>query len=119
MNTIFITGGAGYVGAMLLDIFSRRSDVKKIIALDTQPFPEFLKTSGADINKIKFIVANTCDNTWQNEVKSFNPDIVIHTAWQIREMYGNKKTQWKWNIIGSDNVFNFAFNTPSVKKVFG
>lgn len=117
MNTIFITGGAGYVGAMLLDIFSRRSDVNKIIALDTQPFPEFLKDNGAQIDKIKFIVANTSDNTWQNEVRSFNPNIVIHTAWQIREMYGKKKTQWKWNILGSDNVFDFAFNTPSVKKL--
>ena len=117
MNTIFITGGAGYVGAMLLDILSRRSDVGKIIALDVQPFPDFLNTSGADVSKIKFIVANTADDTWQKEVASFNPNIVIHTAWQIREMYGKKKLQWKWNITGSDNIFDFAFSTPSVKKL--
>jgi nucleoside-diphosphate-sugar epimerase len=116
-NTIFITGGAGYVGAMLLDVLSRRSDITKIIALDVQPFPEFLNTSGADISKIKFIVANTADNTWQEEVASFNPNIVIHTAWQIREMYGKKKLQWKWNITGSDNVFDFAFSTPSVNRL--
>jgi len=117
MNTIFITGGAGYVGAMLLDLFSRRPDVKQIIAIDKEPFPEFLKTSGADISKIKFIVTNTADYNWQNEVKSFAPNIVIHTAWQIREMYGNKKLQWRWNVEGSDNIFDFAFSTPSVKKL--
>jgi len=116
-NTIFITGGAGYVGAMLLDILSRRSDVAQIIALDTQPFPDFLNTSGADVSKIKFIVANTADDTWKKDVSSFNPNIVIHTAWQIREMYGKKKLQWKWNITGSDNIFDFAFSTPSVKKL--
>ncbi len=117
MNTIFITGGAGYVGAMLLDLFSRRSDVKQIVAIDKEPFPEFLKTSGADLSKIKFIVTNTADYNWQNEVKSYAPNIVIHTAWQIREMYGNKKLQWRWNVEGSDNIFDFAFSTPSVKKL--
>jgi nucleoside-diphosphate-sugar epimerase len=117
MNTIFITGGAGYVGAMLLDLFSRRPDVKQIIAIDKEPFPEFLKTSGADVSKIKFIVTNTADYNWQNEVKSYAPNIVIHTAWQIREMYGNKKLQWRWNVEGSDNIFDFAFSTPSVKKL--
>jgi len=117
MNTIFITGGAGYVGAMLLDLFSRRADVKQIIALDTQPFPDFLNTSGADVSKIKFIVANTSDDTWQKDVASYSPNIVIHTAWQIREMYCKKSLQWKWNVTGSDNVFDFAFTTPSVKKL--
>ncbi len=116
-NIIFITGGAGYVGAMLLDILSRRSDVSKIIALDVQPFPDFLNTSGADVSKIKFIVANTADNIWQSEVAGYQPNVVIHTAWQIREMYGKKKLQWKWNVTGSDNIFDFAFTTPSVKKL--
>ncbi len=117
MNTIFITGGAGYVGAMLLDVFSRRADVKQIIAIDKEPFPEFLKESGADLSKIHFIVGNISDLTWQKEVAVFNPNVVIHTAWQIREMYGKKKLQWKWNVRGSDNVFDFAFSTPSVKKI--
>jgi nucleoside-diphosphate-sugar epimerase len=115
--TIFITGGAGYVGAMLLDIFSKRPDVDRIVAIDKMPFPDFLKDMPEVKAKVTFIVANTADADWQEKVKQFAPEVVIHTAWQIREMYGEKDLQWKWNIDGSDNVFDFAFSTPSVKKL--
>jgi nucleoside-diphosphate-sugar epimerase len=112
-HTLFITGGAGYIGAMLIDIFSRREDVERIIAIDKESLPEWIK----DAPKLTYIVANTADSSWQAQVTAAKPDVVIHTAWQIREMYGNKPLQWKWNIEGSDKVFDFAFNTPSVKKL--
>jgi len=112
-HIIFITGGAGYIGAMLIDIFSRREDVERIITVDKEPLPEWIK----DAPKLTYIVASTADDSWQAKVAAFKPDIVIHTAWQIREMYGNKPLQWKWNIEGSDKVFDFAFSTPSVKKL--
>ena len=112
-KTLFITGGAGYVGAMLCEQLSKRDDVEKIIALDREEQSELLKAN----NKIIWIKANTSDDTWQEEVKKHNPNVVIHTAWQIREMYGDRKTEWKWNVGGSDNVFDFAFTTPSVKRL--
>ena len=112
-RTIFITGGAGYVGAMLVDLFSGRDDVARIIALDKEPLPEFIK----DAPKLTYIVGNTADDTWQEQVAAAKPDVVIHTAWQIREMYGKKKLQWQWNVGGSDKLFDFAFSTPSVKKL--
>ncbi|MBI3634230.1 MAG: NAD-dependent epimerase/dehydratase family protein [Candidatus Yonathbacteria bacterium] len=110
--TIFITGGAGYVGAMLADQFSKRPDVKEIILLDKEAFPDLL----SDNSKIFYIQGNTSDGSWQEVVALKKPEVVVHTAWQIREMYGNQKTQWKWNIDGSNAVSDFAFNTPSVKK---
>ncbi|MES2216594.1 MAG: NAD-dependent epimerase/dehydratase family protein [Patescibacteria group bacterium] len=112
-HRLFITGGAGYVGAMLIDLFSHRDDVEAIIALDKEPLPDFIK----DAPKLTYILGNTSDLSWQKRVADFKPDIVIHTAWQIREMYGQKKLQWTWNVTGSDNVFDFAFSTPSVKKL--
>jgi nucleoside-diphosphate-sugar epimerase len=117
--TIFITGGAGYVGAMLIDLFSKRPDVARIIALDKEPLPDFIK----DAPKLKYIVGNTSDGenadgkNWQKIVAAEQPDVVIHTAWQIREMYSKKPLQWRWNVKGSDAVFDFAFSTPSVKKL--
>ena len=111
--TVFITGGAGYVGAMLAEQFAKRPDVHEIICLDKEPEPEIFVANP----KITWISANTSDGTWQEQVAGKNPDVVIHTAWQIREMYGNKKKQWKWNVEGSQAIFDFVFSTSSVKKL--
>ena len=112
-NRIFITGGAGYIGTMLAEIFSAREDVEAILLLDKNPIPDYIKI----LPKINFISGNTSDDSWQKKASEFNPNIVIHTAWQIREMYGQKKLQWKWNIDGSNNVFDFAFSAPFVEKI--
>jgi nucleoside-diphosphate-sugar epimerase len=112
-HTVFITGGAGYVGAMLIDLFSTRQDVATIVAIDKEPLPELID----GVKNLVYIQANTSDTDWQDTVRAYNPDIVIHTAWQIREMYGKKALQWKWNIDGSDAIFDFVFSTPSVKKL--
>ena len=111
-----ITGGSGYVGAMLADQFVGREDVEAILLIDKDQFPEFLNTH-PNRNKISSVQANLSDDGWQEKVKEFAPDIVIHTAWQIREMYGKRDLEWKWNVTGSDNVFDLAFNIPSVKKL--
>ncbi len=111
-HTVFITGAAGYIGGMLADQFSKRSDVAHVVCLDRDDKPEFLTHH----EKIVWVKAYTSDDTWQSTVKGYNPDIVIHTAWQIRELYGKQDTQWLWNVIGSEKVFDFVFSTTSVKR---
>ncbi len=113
MHTVLITGAAGYVGAMLCERFSKRADVSSIIAIDKEQKPDLLK----ETSKITWITANLSDASWQENATALAPTIVIHAAWQIREMYGEQKTQWKWNVDGSDAVFDFVCNTPSVKRL--
>jgi nucleoside-diphosphate-sugar epimerase len=115
-KTIFITGGAGYVGAMLCDQFAKRDDVSKIITLDKEPETSLTKDN-VNKHKIIYINQNTADSGWQDIVKEHAPEVVVHTAWQIRHMYGKEDIEWKWNIDGSDAIFDFAFTTPSVKKL--
>ena len=115
-HTLFITGGAGYVGAMLCDQFARRDDVERIITLDKEPETDMTKNH-PNKDKIVYLEMNTSDDTWAEKVKEYAPDVVVHTAWQIRHMYGDEKTEWKWNIDGSDAIFDFVFSTPSVKKL--
>lgn len=112
-RTIFIVGGAGYVGEMLCDQFSKRDDVTEIIALDKEPQSEYSK----QIPKLTYIQHNMADDGWQEIVSAHEPDTIIHTAWQIRAMYGNAKEQWRWNVGGSDKIFNYAFDNSFVKKL--
>jgi nucleoside-diphosphate-sugar epimerase len=113
---LFITGGSGYVGAMLADQFASRPDVGEILLIDKEPFSDLLENH-PDKSKISFIQGNLGDNNWQEKVVAFAPDVIVHTAWQIREMYGQRDLQWKWNVAGSDNVFDLAFSLSSVKKL--
>jgi nucleoside-diphosphate-sugar epimerase len=111
-HTILITGAAGYIGAMLVEQFAKRSDVERIIGIDKEPMPEQFK----DEQKLTYLQMNTADG-WESQAQPLSPDIVIHTAWQIREMYGAQDVEWKWNIEGSDKVFDFAFAGPSVDRL--
>lgn len=112
-QTVFIVGGAGYVGEMLCDQMSKRSDVDRIIAIDKEPQSDFSK----QIPKLTYIQHNMADDGWQDQVAALAPTTVVHTAWQIRAMYGQSNEQWRWNVEGSDRVFAFALGTPSVKKL--
>jgi len=112
-RTIFITGGAGYVGEMLCDQFSKQDDVETIVTVDKEPQSDFSK----QLSKVVYIQHNLADIGWQAQVMAHEPDTVVHTAWQIRAMYGEAKKEWQWNVGGSQAVFDFAFTHEFVKKL--
>jgi nucleoside-diphosphate-sugar epimerase len=110
---VVITGAAGYVGEMLCAQAATRSDIHTIVAIDKEPMTDFLR----QVPKLTYVQANLADDTWQATAAAAAPTVVVHAAWQIRSLYGEAAKQWRFNIIGSDKVFTFAFGTPSVKTV--
>lgn len=112
-KSILVIGGAGYIGEMLCHQLLNRDDVGVVIALDKEKPTELI----LDNEKLVFIQANMADDGWQVQVAQYNPDTVIHTAWQIRAMYGQSKEQWRWNVEGSDKVFDFTFNISGIERL--
>jgi len=112
-SVILITGAAGYVGAMLCDQFSACPDVKEIIAIDKEEMPELLDGN----KKIHWITSELSSGGWQKEAILKEPEVVIHCAWQIKELYGEKEEQRKLNKGGTENVFDFVFKNYFVKKL--
>jgi nucleoside-diphosphate-sugar epimerase len=111
-QVILITGAAGYVGTMLVTEFAKRDDVAKIIAIDKETIPDLIRKEP----KLIYLQTNTSDD-WEVKVRVHAPTIIIHTAWQIREMYGAQDMEWQWNVGGSDKVFDFAFAEKSVQRL--
>jgi nucleoside-diphosphate-sugar epimerase len=110
---LLITGTSGYIGSILVEQFSMRSDVEKIIGLDLVDCPENLKENP----KFIFIKGNIADDDWQEEVEKHSPEIVIHAAWQIREMFRDKEEQYKRNIMSSESIFDYVFSAKSVERL--
>lgn len=117
---LFITGGSGYVGAMLAEQFAKRDDVEAILLVDKEE-ETALTQNMEHKEKVTFLRDNlgndATEGEWIARVREFAPTVIVHTAWQIRDIYGNLKLQRKWNIDGSDHVFDLAFTLPSVGRL--
>jgi nucleoside-diphosphate-sugar epimerase len=98
---------------MLVRRFAAREDVERVIGLDKEPIPDMIK----DEPKLVYLETNTSDEGWEEKAAAYAPDIIVHTAWQIRELYGDRPLTWKWNVDGSERVFAFAYGTPGVKRL--
>lgn len=111
-HIVLITGAAGYIGTMLVRRFAAREDVEHVVGIDKEPCPEPLRS----LKNYTHLTTNVADD-WEGKVREHHPDIIIHSAWQIRELYGAQDMEWEWNVHGSGKVFSYAFATPEVTRL--
>lgn len=117
MKNVLVTGSSGYVGAILCDLLLKDDSIDRVIGIDKEEKNSLLENH-PNINKFVFIHMNLADKTWLDEIRKYRCDVVIHTAWQIREMYGAKNLQWAWNVDGSNNVFDYVLKHNIPKLIY-
>jgi nucleoside-diphosphate-sugar epimerase len=111
---VLITGAAGYIGTMLVERLAHSDDIHAIYAIDVRPQPACC----GNYDRLHWIRADVADGEWVSQVDARTIDVVIHCAYQIRELYGGKRKQQEhWNIDGARKVFEFALACPSVRRV--
>jgi UDP-glucose 4-epimerase len=111
---VLVTGAAGYVGSILLEMLQGTDAVARIVGIDLKPRPDRLASN----TKLTWIQADVSTDDWQAAAREHGVDAVVHLAFQIRQLYGHREaTQRRWNIEGARKVFAFALGEPSVRRL--
>lgn len=116
---VWITGHTGFKGTWLCKILLELGAEVGGYALE--PNEEQLLFEMSDIKPhITNIYGNICDlEKLTKEMKSFNPDIVIHMAAQplVRESYRNPVETYHTNVLGTVNILEAVRQCVNVKSV--
>lgn len=106
---ILITGSSGYVGNFLIKYLTSRGH--EVIGLDTNQF-SFQTYKGYNFK--------ICDITNRHHVfsiiKDIQPDHIIHLAYLMKPEH-IRAIEDSVDLLGSENIFLAANNTPSVKQL--
>jgi len=113
MNTILITGGAGFIGSHLTRLFVTKYPAYKIVNLDKLTYagnPENLKDIEAYPN-YTFVKGDIVDATFIDQLfEEHKPDAVIHLAAEshVDRSITNPTEFVMTNVVGTVNLLNAA-----------
>jgi nucleoside-diphosphate-sugar epimerase len=111
---VLITGAAGYIGTMLAEQFLYSNSIQRLNCIDLRECP----LRPEDHAKVRWIRADVAEDGWAAELRDEAIDVVIHCAYQIRELYGRARDRQRcWNVEGARRVFDFALRRPSVRRL--
>jgi len=113
MNTILITGGAGFIGSHLVRLFVNKYPNYKIINLDKLTYAGNMNNLRdiENAENYEFVKADIVDAQQMNEVfDKYKPDAVIHLAAEshVDRSITNPNDFIFTNIVGTANLLNSA-----------
>jgi len=117
-QVIFITGGAGFIGTKLSELYSSSNE---IIIYDNLRRNSIKNTDLLNKSNIKLIEGDILDFIkLKNSVKEFDPDIVIHCAAiaGIDTVIKNPTLTMKVNMIGTYNILESIYEKSKKIKKF-
>ncbi len=109
---VMVTGGAGYIGKILVDDLCKRSDVEKVIVIDRKEKPDFFEDE-----KICYYSLDLAQNLWEEFVREI-PDFIVHCAFDIRSPYQKIKQQEFINLEACKRIFEYCFKHKVKKLVY-
>jgi len=112
---ILITGAAGYIGSMLVNKILKEEKDSFIIGIDLLS----KKREWENERNLFWIKGDLALNNWQEEVLKLGvPDIIVHSAFRIRNPFLRVKAYERNNLAASKNVFEFAFQNNVSKLIY-
>lgn len=112
---ILVTGGAGYIGTILINALLEKGGADNVAAVDLLPQPKNIKESG----NLHWTQHDLAKNGWQEKIlREGAPDVIVHLAFKIRSPYGRIKETENENIAACENIFRFAFENSVPKLIY-
>lgn len=115
---ILVTGHTGFKGTWLTLLLQRLG--VKVVGLSLAPESDSLFDRANRTGAIPEIFHDICDlSTVESFFATHSPSAVIHMAAQplVIESYIHPRKTFQTNVMGTVNILEASFNTPSVKAV--
>ena len=107
MNKILITGSSGFIGSNLLQFY----EDKGFIVANIDKEPPRRKEYSRNWRKINILNYDS----FESELLSFQPDIVIHLAART-DLNGRNISDYDSNTLGTQNLIRILNKAPSIKR---
>ena len=109
-KTVLITGGAGSIGSVILEL-CLKNQVKKIICIDSSEYNTYTLIQNVGTKKITFETGDIKDYEMMNfYFKKYKPDIVFHAAAlkHVNLQETNIRNSILTNFFGTDNILQLS-----------